>query len=228
MSKKKRQNKNSHHNKEKLDNLPEDEDIEQNDDPKDGEEDCGEFVDEQSEINDNDDDKEESTKKNDSSKTKKESKKVNDEIKTKEEIIKLLGKDFEKICNVVNSTTAHTITQDTTPQTCLTNLDALQQVGAFLQTINGIRVELARLDTNLAGLVYYENEIFPILNTLFFLAGVIGDVSLTARNLQQINSVKTSKLQELIELNYEIDKLIEKVFRLVEVKVYKLMRILGN
>ena len=227
MSKKKKHNKNSHHNKENINNLHEDENIDSKDDQKDEEYDCNEFIDDQNEINENCD-KEESTKKKDSSKSKKENKKNNEEFKTKEEIVKLLGKDFEKICDVVNNITIQTITQDTTPQSCLTNLGALQQVGSFLQTINGLRIELARLDTNLAGLVYYENEVFPILNTLFFLAGVIGDLSLTARNLQQINSVKTSKLQELIELNYEVDKLIDRVFRLAEVKIYKLMRILGN
>lgn len=231
MGKKKRHNKNSHHNKQNSNNSLEDENIENKDededDQKNEEHDCSEVIDEQDDTSENEENQE-TTKKNDSSKIKKESKKSSEEAKTKEEIIKLLGKDFEKICNVVNSTTAQTITQDTTPQSCLTNLEALQQVGSFLQTINGIRIELARLDTNLAGLVYYENELFPILNTLFFLAGIIGDLSLTARNLQQINSVKTSKLQELIELNYEVDKLIERVFRLVEVKVYKLIRILGN
>lgn len=224
MGKKKKHNKNSHHNKENVNNLPEDENIYNKDDLNDEEYDCNEDINDQ----DENDEKEESTKKKSSSKSKNENKESNEEFKTKEEIIKLLGKDFEKICNVVNSTTAQTITQDTTPQSCLTNLEALQQVGSFLQTINGLRIELARLDTNLAGLVYYENEVFPILNTLFFLAGVIGDLSLTARNLQQINSVKTSKLQELIELNYDVDKLVERVFRLAEVKIYKLMRILGN
>lgn len=224
MGKKKKHNKTSHHNKENANNLPEDENIDNKDDLNDEEYDCNEDIDDQ----DENDDKEESTKKKSSSKSKKENKEGNGEFKTKEEIVKLLGKDFEKICNVVNNITVQTITQDTTPQSCLTNLDALQQVGSFLQTINGLRIELARLDTNLAGLVYYENEVFPILNTLFFLAGVIGDLSLTARNLQQINSVKTSKLQEIIELNYDVDKLIERVFRLAEVKIYKLMRILGN
>lgn len=224
MGKKKKHNKTSHHNKENANNLPEDENIDNKDDLNDEEYDCNEDIDDQ----DENDEKEESTKKKSSSKSKKENKESNGEFKTKEEIVKLLGKDFEKICNVVNNITVQTITQDTTPQSCLTNLDALQQVGSFLQTINGLRIELARLDTNLAGLVYYENEVFPILNTLFFLAGVIGDLSLTARNLQQINSVKTSKLQEIIELNYDVDKLIERVFRLAEVKIYKLMRILGN
>lgn len=103
----------------------------------------------------------------------------------------------------------------------------LSRVRVFLQEINQIRQELARLDTNLAGAIYYENEVFPLLNSLFFLAGMAGDLSLVARNLIQVSLAKNSKIEDAIALTYRMVRLSDRVFSLLEIKIYKLIRILS-
>ncbi len=102
----------------------------------------------------------------------------------------------------------------------------LSRVRVFLQEINQIRVELAKLDTNLAGAVFYENEVFPLLNTLFFLAGLAGDLSIVARGLIQVSLAKNSKIEDAIDLTYKVVRLSDRVFDLLQLKMFKLLKIL--
>ena len=103
---------------------------------------------------------------------------------------------------------------------------SLSRVRVFLQEINQIRVELATLDTNLAGAVFYENEVFPLLNSLFFLAGLAGDLSIVARSLIQVSLAKNSKIEDAIDLTYRVVRLSDRIFDLLQLKMYKLMKIL--
>ncbi|WBW99475.1 hypothetical protein [Oceanirhabdus sp. W0125-5] len=102
----------------------------------------------------------------------------------------------------------------------------LSRVRVFLQEINQIRVELAKLDTNLAGAVFYENEVFPLLNSLFFLAGLAGDLSIVARGLIQTSLAKNSKIEDALDLTYRVVRLSDRIFDLLQLKMYKLMKIL--
>ncbi|MCM1992529.1 hypothetical protein [Oceanirhabdus seepicola] len=102
----------------------------------------------------------------------------------------------------------------------------LSRVRVFLQEINQIRVELAKLDTNLAGAVFYENEVFPLLNSLFFLAGLAGDLSIVSRSLIQVSLAKNSKIEDAIDLTYRVVRLSDRVFDLLQLKMYKLVKIL--
>lgn len=104
---------------------------------------------------------------------------------------------------------------------------SLSRIRVFLQEINQVRQELARLDSNLAGAIFYENEVFPLLNSLFFLAGMAGDLSLVARNLIQVSLAKNSKIEDSIALTYRMVRLADRMFNLLEAKIYKLIRILS-
>lgn len=104
----------------------------------------------------------------------------------------------------------------------------LTRVRIFLSQINEIRVQLARLDTNLAGVVYYENEVFPVLNVLFLLSTAAGEYGLIARNISQISVAKTSKVKDMLDLTYDLEKLSEIVFDVAECKVKKFLRIIGK
>ena len=155
-------------------------------------------------------------------------KKKEEEIKKKIE----LAKQFDKFKNDIYTQTGLDqvefldALQESESESTIKPEATLSRVRVFLQEINQIRVELAKLDTNLAGAVFYENEVFPLLNSLFFLAGLAGDLSIVARSLIQVSLAKNSKIEDAIDLTYRVVRLSDRVFDLLQLKMYKLVKIL--
>lgn len=106
--------------------------------------------------------------------------------------------------------------------------DGLNEIRAGLQNVNLIREELVKLDINLAGRVYYEQEVFPILNVLNILSFAVQRYALGAQSLSTIPLTKSSDICDIIRLAYESADLSEEVLKMLEVKVKKLIEISKN
>lgn len=156
----------------------------------------------------------------DSNKSKSSKKQQSKSTEYKKKILKEANVDIEELAKALNV--------DLEGEEGVFDEATLTRVRIFLSQINEIRVQLARLDTNLAGTVYYDNEVFPVLNILFLLATSAGEYSLIARNLSQISFAKTSKIKDILDLTYDLDKLAEIVFDVVEYKTKKFLRIIGK
>lgn len=104
-------------------------------------------------------------------------------------------------------------------------IDGLNEIRAGLQNVNLIREELAKLEFNLEGRVYYEQEVFPLLNVLSILSFAVERYSLSSQALSTIPLTKSSDICDIIHLAYESAELSEKVLKILEVKIKKLIEI---
>jgi hypothetical protein len=101
----------------------------------------------------------------------------------------------------------------------------LNKIRVNLTDINVIREELAKLDMNLTERVYYDFEVFPLLNSLFFLSNAAENYSSAARNLAQVNFSKSSEIKHAIDLTDESNDVSEKVLKALEQKLDILIKI---
>ncbi|MEL7597445.1 MAG: hypothetical protein AAGU01_04500 [Clostridiaceae bacterium] len=104
-------------------------------------------------------------------------------------------------------------------------IDGLNQIRAGLQNVNLIREELAKLELNIEERVYYEQEVFPLLNVLSILSFAVERYSLGSQALSSIPLTKSSDICDIIQLAYKSADLSEEVLKILEVKVKKLIKI---
>jgi hypothetical protein len=131
----------------------------------------------------------------------------------------LSGDIKNSISNIINNEVSEEATVDDPYSAELT------RIRVNLTDINVIREELAKLDINLTERVYYDFEVFPLLNSLFFLSNAAENYSSAARNLAQVNFSKSSEIKQAINLTDESNDVSEKVLKALEQKIDILIKI---
>ncbi|MCY6353912.1 hypothetical protein [Clostridium sp. ZS2-4] len=106
--------------------------------------------------------------------------------------------------------------------------EGLNEIRAGLQNVNLIREELAKLQFNLEERVYYEQEVFPLLNVLSILSFATERYSLGSQALSTIPLTKSSDICDIIQLAYQSADLSEEVLKILRVKIKRLIEISKN
>lgn len=103
--------------------------------------------------------------------------------------------------------------------------EGLSEIREGLQNVNLIREELAKLEFNLEGRVYYEQEVFPLLNVLSILSYAVERYCIGSQALSTIPLTRSSDICDIIQLAYKSADLSEEVLKILGVKVKNLIEI---
>ncbi|KYH35088.1 hypothetical protein CLTEP_09080 [Clostridium tepidiprofundi DSM 19306] len=97
--------------------------------------------------------------------------------------------------------------------------EELKKVSASIAEINILRQELAKLDLNLTERLYYDTEVFPLLNSLHILGFASENYASSARNIAQTNFGKSSKIKDALDLVYDVNDLSDEVLKALKCKL---------
>ncbi|WP_125153588.1 hypothetical protein [Clostridium rectalis] len=132
--------------------------------------------------------------------------------------------DTENTCNENTSTTEDT-------NSCNIDIDeALNKAYTKIQTLNLLRDELIRLEINPKGRIYFDNNIFPLLTTLYQLSSTSVSLanSINVLSTSYLVNPKDSKLKDTIKLIYNINKECDDIYCVLKRKVECLLDISCN
>lgn len=104
--------------------------------------------------------------------------------------------------------------------------DELNNVVSILKNINDFKTELAKLDLNPRARVYYDQVVFPLLDTFNTLSNASANYATGANNLALV--LKKNKIKDVKKLVEDINKKSEDVFEVLEDKIDVLIEISKN
>ncbi|SHH39150.1 hypothetical protein [Clostridium grantii] len=94
-----------------------------------------------------------------------------------------------------------------------------------LEDFNIVKDEVAKLCLNPSRREFYDTDIEPLLKMLLELSYGSSNLSNVAKNLSSINYSKTSKIEDSLDLIYDINKSIEKVFNQLQCEIKDFLKI---
>lgn len=99
-----------------------------------------------------------------------------------------------------------------------------------IKNINALRDELIRLNLNPEGLIYFNNEVYPLLYTLTNLSTTSLNLSTSANVLSTAIYLKPkdSKIKDTLKLIYEITEQCEDIYDSLKYKIDTLICISKN
>jgi len=104
--------------------------------------------------------------------------------------------------------------------------DELNNVVNIITNINSFRTELAKLDLNPRARVYYDQIVFPLLDTFNTLSNASANYASAANSLSLV--LKQSDIKDVKHLVEDINKQSEEVFKVLEDKIDVLIEISKN
>ncbi|KOA20161.1 hypothetical protein CLHOM_13600 [Clostridium homopropionicum DSM 5847] len=101
--------------------------------------------------------------------------------------------------------------------------ESIQDATDILTNINIIKDELCKLPLDPCEKEIYENNLFPMLNLLYYLSNVSVNLANSANTLTNSTIVfrKKSEIKDTINLVYDINKKCEKVYEVLEKRIDK-------
>jgi len=101
--------------------------------------------------------------------------------------------------------------------------ESIQDATDILTNINIIKDELCKLPLDPCEKEIYENNLFPMLNLLYYLSNVSVNLANSANTLTNSTVVfrKKSEIKDTINLVYDINKKCEKVYEILENRIDK-------
>ena len=115
-------------------------------------------------------------------------------------------------------------------ETTIDNLDDyIAQLTLKLQNINILREELIKLELNPRGRIYFNNDINPLLTTLYQLSATSAALATSASLLSTSIVVhsKDSKIKDTIYLIYRINDQCEDIYKELNIKIKELLKIVS-
>ncbi|MFD3156196.1 hypothetical protein ACFIJ5_04960 [Haloimpatiens sp. FM7330] len=103
--------------------------------------------------------------------------------------------------------------------------EELTKLREALENIVRIRELLIRLKTCPKELIFYEENVVPLLFTMYYLSFVSANLSREVSNLYNVNLSRNSKIKESIELIYEINDVLECMLPELERQIKILLKI---
>jgi hypothetical protein len=103
--------------------------------------------------------------------------------------------------------------------------DKFEETKTTLVDFNIVKEEVAKLCLNPSRSEFYDTDIQPLLRVFNELAYGSSNLSNVVKNLSAINLSKNSKIEDSIDLIYDINKALEKVFNQLECEIKDLLRI---
>lgn len=112
-------------------------------------------------------------------------------------------------------------TNTTSSSSNLSIIDSIDKASSTLESINNIKLQLAKLDLDPSQVAYYENSIVPLLETLRSLSTTSVNLATSASYLSTsiVVSAKNSKIKDTIHLTYDINEDCEDVYKALKKKI---------
>ena len=127
--------------------------------------------------------------------------------------------------NLNSDTSGATGTTGTTGTTDTSSKFDVKSLADEAVNINILRFELDRLPLDFKARAYFENDIKPLIDTLYTLSLASLDFSATAASLSNINFSSSSKIKDAIELTKEVDEISSDVIKVLRCKVDKMLKL---
>lgn len=121
----------------------------------------------------------------------------------------------------VGTSTEQTLT-DTSDTT--NNFD-IKSLADKAVNLNILRFELDRLQLDFKAKAYFDNDIRPLIDTLYTLSYASINYSTTAKNLASINFGHSSKIKEALDLVEEVDEISEDLIELLGCKIDNMLKL---
>ena len=90
--------------------------------------------------------------------------------------------------------------------------------------INILRFELDRLQLDFKARAYFENDIRPLIDTLYTLSYASINYSTTAKNLASINFGHSSKIKDALDLAEEVNEISEDLIEVLRCKIDNMLK----
>ena len=90
--------------------------------------------------------------------------------------------------------------------------------------INILRFELDKLQLDFKARAYFENDIRPLIDTLYSLSYASNNYSTTAKNFASINFGHSSKIKDSLDLAEEVNVISEDLVEVLKCKIHNLVK----
>jgi len=91
--------------------------------------------------------------------------------------------------------------------------------------INVLRFELDRLQLDFKARAYFENDVKPLIDTLYTLGLASLDFSATAASLSNTNFGRSSKIKDALKLTEGVDEISSDVIKVLRCKVDNMLKL---
>ncbi|WP_291632405.1 hypothetical protein [Clostridium sp.] len=91
--------------------------------------------------------------------------------------------------------------------------------------INVLRYEVDRLPLDFKARAYFENDVRPLIDTLYTLSLASLDYSTSAKNVASINFGRSSKIKDALELTDEINGISDDLIKVLKCKVDNMLKL---
>ena len=91
--------------------------------------------------------------------------------------------------------------------------------------INILRYELDRAQLDFKAKVYFENDVKPLIDTLYSLSYASSNYSATAKNLAGINFGRSSKIKDAIDLAEGVNEISEDLIEVLKCKIDNMLKL---
>ena len=91
--------------------------------------------------------------------------------------------------------------------------------------INILRFELDRLPLDFKARAYFENDVKPLIDTLYSLSLASLDFSATAASMSNTNFGRSSKIKDALDLTQGVDEIATDVIKVLRCKVDTMLRL---
>ncbi|MCB2295396.1 hypothetical protein LGK95_18085 [Clostridium algoriphilum] len=121
-------------------------------------------------------------------------------------------------------TTGTSNTSGTSNTTDTSNNFDVKTLAEKATDINILRFELDRLPLDFKARAYFENDIKPLIDTLYTLGLASLDFSATAASLANTNFGRSSKIKDALDLVEGVDEISGDVLKVLRCKVDKMLK----
>ncbi len=91
--------------------------------------------------------------------------------------------------------------------------------------INILRYEVDRLTLDFKARAYFENDVRPLIDTLYTLSLASLDYSTAAKNVASINFGSSSKIKDALDLTKEVNEISEDLIRVLRCKIDNMLKL---
>lgn len=110
------------------------------------------------------------------------------------------------------------------PSSETTNDCDVNSLADKVANINILRFELDRLQLDFKARAYFENDVRPLIDTLYTLSYASINYSATANNFASTNFGHSSKIKDALDLAEEVNMISEDLVEVLKCKVHKMIK----
>jgi len=116
-------------------------------------------------------------------------------------------------------------TGDSTGTTQTTNNFDIGKLADEAVNLNILRYEVDRIPLDFKARAYFENDVRPLIDTLYTLSLASIDYSTAAKNVASINFGRSSKIKDALDLTEEINEISDDLIKVLKCKIDNMLKL---